>query len=70
MDWSHEGLQPLYFISYGKVNIVVNTLSWKAVSMGIIALLSSVTLDIKYLSNCMIRLDVSDSMQVLIYVGV
>ncbi|XP_069150418.1 uncharacterized protein [Solanum lycopersicum] len=58
----------------GKANVVVDALSRKAVSMDSLAFLSTgerpLSLDIQFLTNSMVRLDISDSRRVLAYMGV
>lgn len=57
----------------GKTNIVVDTLSRKAVSMVSLTYLPirewPLPLDIRSLANGMVRLDISDSRQILVFVG-
>ena len=54
--------------------MVADALSRKAVSMGSLAFLSAgerpLALDIQFLANSMVRLDISDSRRVLAYMGV
>ena len=58
----------------GKANVVADALSRKAVSMGSLAFLSveerPLAMDIQFLANSMIRLDISDSRRVLAHMGV
>ncbi|KAH0757160.1 hypothetical protein KY290_020653 [Solanum tuberosum] len=58
----------------GKANVVADALSRKAVSMGSLSFLSveerPLAMDIQFLANSMIRLDISDSRRVLAHMGV
>ncbi|XP_055824872.1 uncharacterized protein LOC129893382 [Solanum dulcamara] len=57
----------------GKANVVADSLSWKTGSMGSLAYLSAakrpLALDIQYLANRMVRLDISDSELILAFMG-
>ncbi|XP_015072686.1 uncharacterized protein LOC107016875 [Solanum pennellii] len=58
----------------GKMNVVADALSRKAVSIDNLAFLSvgerPLALDIQFFANSMVRLDISDSRRVLAYMGV